>query len=434
VTPEAASARSSARPAPNGSGRWRVAEPVPADQPSRTIAGIDVGAWSATHPFVVDLAIASVVAVVPLVVEATDARGLGATLDAIDVASSAVAFALILLRRRAPFAVLVAAVTAAIWSQVPADDQIVLQVAAFLALYTVASTSSRTIAWTAGTVAAAALFLTATITTPGPWHDGENLEQIAWMVVATAVGDAVRSRRAYVTAMQERAAALQERAERAEEALEEEARRQVVEERLRIARELHDVVAHHIAVINVQAGVATHLMRDDPTGAEEALAHVRRGVSRVLDEISDILSVLRQSDDPTTSTDPLPTLDQLDRLIASFTSVGLEVEWHTAGARQPVAPAVELAAYRIVQESLTNAHRHGRGPRACLRVAYAPHMLSVEVLNDADPDRRTGGRPGHGIIGMRERVAAAGGTIDVGTTTDGRFRVHATLPVSGEDR
>jgi signal transduction histidine kinase len=432
--PEPTSARSSTRPAARGSGRRRVTEPIPGARRSRTIADIDVRSWSATHPFVVDLALASVVAVVPLVVEATDARDAGATLDAVDVASSAVAFALILLRRRAPLPVLVAAVIATVWSQVPADDQIVLQVAAFLALYTVASTSSRAIAWTAGTVAAAALFLTATITTPGPWHDGENLELIAWMVVATAVGDAVRSRRGYVTAMQERAAALQERAERAEEALEEEARRQVVEERMRIARELHDVVAHHIAVINVQAGVATHLMRDDPAGAEEALAHVRHGVNGVLDEISGILSVLRRPDDPTTSMDPLPTLDQLDRLIASFTSVGLEVEWHTAGARQPVAPAVALTAYRIVQESLTNAHRHGRSPHACLRVDYTPDKLSVEVLNDADPDRRTTGRQGHGIIGMRERVAAAGGTIDVGPTTDGRFRVYATLPVTGDDR
>jgi signal transduction histidine kinase len=407
---------------------------VPAEQRSRTIAGIDVRAWSATHPLVVDLAIASVVAVAPLIFEAVDAGEVGATLDAVDVVTSSVAFALILLRRRAPLPVLVAALIAGVWSLVPDDDQAVLRVAAFLAVYTVASTSSRAIAWTAGTVAAAALFLTATITTPGPWHDGESLELVAWMGVATAAGDAVRSRRAYVTARQERATALRERAERAEQALEEESRRQVVEERLRIARELHDVVAHHIAVINVQAGVAAHLVRDDPGGAEEALAHVRRGANSVLDELSGILSVMRRPDDPTTSTDPLPTLDQLDRLIAGFTGVGLDVAWHTSGARQRVAPAVALAAYRIVQESLTNAHRHGRNPRASVRVDYHRDTFSVEVLNDASTDRPPSGRQGHGIVGMRERVAAAGGTIDVGPTTDGRFRVYATLPVTGDGR
>ncbi len=371
---------------------------------------------------------------VPLVVEATDARNVGASLDAIDLASSALAFTLIVIRRRAPLPVLGVALIAAIWSAVPTDDQIVLQVAAFLVLYTVASTSNRTIAWTAGGIAATALFLTATITTPGPRLDGESLEPVAWMVVATAVGDAVRSRRSYVTAMQDRATAMEERAERAEQALEEEARRQVVEERMRIARELHDVVAHHIAVINVQAGVASHLVHDDPAGAQEALGHVRRGASSVLDEMSDILNVLRRPDELTASTDPLPTLDQLDRLIADFGAAGLEVEWHTAGARRRLAPANTLAAYRIVQESLTNAHRHGRGARAVLSIVYEPDAVSIEVLNDIATSRSTGGRPGHGIIGMRERIGAAGGTIDVGPTDDGRFRVHATLPVARDDR
>src|SRR5690606_17389105 len=140
----------------------------------------------------------------------------------------------------------------------------------------------------------------------------------AWAGVATAAGDAVRSRRAYALARQERAAALQERAERAEQALEEEARRRVAEERMRIARELHDVVAHHIAVINVHAGVAAHLLRDDPTRAEEALTHVRRGAASVLDELSSILDVIRQPDEATSTTEPVPTLDDLPRLIGDL--------------------------------------------------------------------------------------------------------------------
>lgn len=375
--------------------------------------------------------IATVLSTVLLFFEAVDGSEVGATLSAIDFVYCAIASVLILLRRLAPLTVLAVALAGAVWSLFPDDDQVVLRVAACLALYTVAATSSRKIAWTVGAVTAVVLFVAAVIANPGPWSNGDNLQQIAWMVVATAVGDAVRSRRAYLVARQERAMALRERAERE---LEEEARRQVIEERLRIARELHDVVAHHIAVINVQAGVATHLLRDNPAGAEEALAHVRRGAKSVLEELSGILNVMRRTDDPTTSTDPLPTLDQLDRLIAGFTAVGLEVGWQTTGTRQSIAPAVALAAYRIVQESLTNAHRHGRNARASLRVEYQPDTLCIEILNDPGTDRPPTGRRGHGIIGMHERVAAAGGTIEVGPTVDGRFRVYVTLPVIGDER
>jgi signal transduction histidine kinase len=375
----------------------------------------------------VDLAIATTVCAGALIFEAVDAGDVGASLDAVDVATCALAAALIMLRRRAPLPVLGVAVTAAAWSLIPNDEQGVLPVAAILVLYTVASTSDRRTAWVAGATTAAALYLTAAITSAGPWYDGENLELIAWTAVATAAGDAVRSRRAYNLARQERATALEDRAERAERALEEEARRRVIEERMRIARELHDVVAHHIAVINVQAGVAAHLLRDDPTGAEEALTHVRRGAASVLDELSGILSVIRQSDD-TVTTDPLPTLDDLQHLIADFAKVGLEIEWHTAGAPRPVAPAIGLAAYRIIQESLTNAHRHGCRHHATLRLTYELDAVRLEVLNDIDDERLVATGRGHGTAGMRERVGAAGGTIEIGRTAGGQFRVRASLP------
>jgi signal transduction histidine kinase len=407
---------------------------IPESRRMQRFGVIDARSWSAHHPVVVDLAIATAVTVAALIFEASDAAEVGATLDVVDIAACAIAFALIVLRRRAPLPVLAVAVVAGVWSLVPDDDQGVLRVATCLALYTVASTSTRAVAWTAGAVAAAALFLTATVTSVGPWYEGDSLELIAWTAAATAVGDAVRSRRAYAIAREERATALRERAERAELALEEESRRQVVEERLRIARELHDVVAHHIAVISVQAGVATHLVRTDPAGAEQALEHVRRGASSVLDELGGMLSVMRQPDDLPSPKDPLPTLDQLDRLIADFTGAGLQVEWHTTGTPHRLAPAVSLAAYRIVQESLTNARRHGSDPRVCLSVDHHPETVSIDVLNHTAAGRPSSGPRGHGIIGMQERVAAAGGTIELGPTTDGRFRVHATLPVTGDDR
>jgi signal transduction histidine kinase len=390
------------------------------------VSGID-RSWPALRPVVADLAIAAAVCAGGLIYELVDVDDVGARLNAVDFVTCAGAAALILLRRRAPLTVLVVAVIAAVWSLIPDDDPGVLRVAASIALYTVASTSGRRTAWTAGVATAAALYVTAAITSPGPWYDGENLELIAWASVATAAGEAVRSRRAYNLARQETATALRDRAERAEHALEEEARRQVIEERMRIARELHDVVAHHIAVINVQAGVAAHLLRDNPTGAQEALTHVRRGAASVLDELSSILSVIRQPDEATSTTDPLPTLDDLQRLIADFGKVGLEIEWHTAGARRPVAPTIGLAAYRIIQESLTNAHRYGCHQRATLRLTYERDALRIEILNDIDTDRSIGTRRGHGTVGMRERIAAAGGTIEIGPTAGGQFRVHATL-------
>ena len=398
-----------------------------------SLSGID-RSWPSLRTVAVDLAIAATVCAGALIFELVDAGDVGASLDAVDFATCAVAAALILLRRRAPLPVLVVAVIAAVWSLIPDDDHGVLRVAAFVAMYTVASTSDRRTAWMAGAATSVALYVTAAITSDGPWYDGENLEVIAWTAVATAAGDAVRSRRAYNLARQERATALEERAERAERALEEEARRRVIEERMRIARELHDVVAHHIAVINVQAGVAAHLLRDNPTGAEEALTHVRRGAASVLDELSSILSVIRQSDEATSTTDPLPTVDDLQRLIADFAKVGLETEWHTAGAPRPVAPAIGLATYRIIQESLTNAHRHGCHHRATLRLTYDLDALRIEILNDIDAHRPVGARRGHGTVGMRERVAAAGGTIEIGPTAGGQFRVHATLPTEQAGR
>lgn len=214
------------------------------------------------------------------------------------------------------------------------------------------------------------LFVAAVITKSTSWYDGENLELVVWAGIATAVGDAVRSRRAYVAAMQDRA-------ERAEQALEEEARRQVVEERLRIARELHDVVAHHIAVINVQAGVATHLLRDDPAGAEAALAHVRQGGRSVLDELAGILNVLRQPDDRSESMEPLPTLDQLDQLVATFAAAGLRIESRTVGARRtiPTRPRARRLPDRagIVDQRPATRARRPRRPAGGLHTGCADH-------------------------------------------------------------
>ena len=234
-----------------------------------------------------------------------------------------------------------------------------------------------------------------------------------------ATGIAVRNQRAVV-------AAAQERARIAEQTREEEAQRRVTEERMRIARELHDVVAHHISVVNVQAGLARHLLPTDPAAADAALANVRDAAALVLRETGSILGLLRTTEDAA-GTEPAPGADRLDALVAESRQAGLDVEWSQRGTSRPLAPAADLAAYRIAQEALTNARRHGTG-RARLVVSWTDGGLVIEVRNPL-PDNRSQAPAsgGHGLVGMRERVTAAGGRLDVGAS-GGSFAVRAELP------
>jgi signal transduction histidine kinase len=247
-----------------------------------------------------------------------------------------------------------------------------------------------------------------------------DLPIVAWSVMAVAIGDAVRSRRAYL-------AAVEERARRAEKSREEEARRRVVEERLRIARELHDLVAHRMAVINVQAGVASHLLRSRPEEAEQALLIARESASEVLDELGEMLSVLRNVDDPEAPVEPAPTLRDLGTLVESFASAGLEVSWESSGTLEGVPDSVQLALFRLAQEGLTNAQRYGDG-RASLRVERTPSAVDVTIANRIAGDAGPAAGSGYGLLGMRERVAAVGGTVEIGPTEDGWFRVAAHIP------
>ena len=186
---------------------------------------------------------------------------------------------------------------------------------AVIALYTVASRTDRPTTWRVGLLTMAVLTGAAMLFGSTPWYAQENLGIFAWTGMAAAAGDAVRSRRAFVDA-------IRERAERAERTREEEARRRVAEERLRIARELHDVVAHHIALVNVQAGVASHVMDKRPDQAKEALAHVREASRSALNELRATVGLLRQSGDPEAPTEPAPGLGVLDELVDTFRQAG----------------------------------------------------------------------------------------------------------------
>ncbi len=221
---------------------------------------------------------------------------------------------------------------------------------------------------------------------------------------------------------------------------EERARRTLLEERNRIARELHDVVAHHMSVISIQAQVAPHLVQDPPDELKENLAGIRQNAVEALTELRRVLDVLR-SEHPAADADPAdgsgraphapqPTLGRLEALVENTRAAGLTVTTEVTGARRPLPPGVELSAYRIVQEALSNVLRHAPGATAHVTLAYGPGALRVEVVNTAptrEPPPSAGA--GHGLLGMRERAVMLGGTLTAGPWSGRGYRVEARLPV-----
>jgi signal transduction histidine kinase len=235
----------------------------------------------------------------------------------------------------------------------------------------------------------------------------------------------MRNRRLYSEQLEERAAAL-------ERDREEQARRAVADERLHIARELHDVVAHSMGVIAVQASVGEHVIDDNPAEAKRALEAIS-GVSRsTLAEIRRMLGVLRETDDDTGASPayaPAPGLDDLERLVGEVDRAGVRVAVAYEGERVELPRGVDLTAYRIVQEALTNVMKHAGPAAAEVKVSYAPGELDLEIIDDGRGiNGRADGRRGHGLLGMRERVAVYGGTIDAGPKPGGGFRVAVRLP------
>jgi signal transduction histidine kinase len=212
-------------------------------------------------------------------------------------------------------------------------------------------------------------------------------------------------------------------------ARQDETERRADQERLRIAQEVHDVVGHGLAVINLQAGVALHVVGRRPEQAEVALAAIKRSSKEALEELRGTLAVFRRPDNGGGPWRPAPGLGQLQALAAAMAEGGLPVQVTVTGHPAGLPAAVELAAYRIVQESLTNVVRHAGSATATVRVGYQPDALVVEI---ADTGGRAAGaaRPtGYGIAGMRERAAAVDGTLQAGPSGDGGFLVRARLPL-----
>jgi signal transduction histidine kinase len=200
------------------------------------------------------------------------------------------------------------------------------------------------------------------------------------------------------------------------------------EERLRIARELHDVLAHNVSLINVQAGVALHLLDGQPERARPALEAIKEASSETLSEMRSVLSIMRRpGEQPPRS--PTAGIDGLGELVARTTAAGIAVETTVSGDPRPVPASVDLAVYRIVQEALTNVARHARPAAAVVRLEYGDDDLTVEVSDNGEHRSEGNGAAGNGIAGMRERVAALGGEFSAGPRPEAGFRVKARLPV-----
>jgi signal transduction histidine kinase len=214
----------------------------------------------------------------------------------------------------------------------------------------------------------------------------------------------------------------------------ERARRMVLEERTRIARELHDVVAHHMSVVAIQAEAAPYRVPDLPDELTASLADIRANALRALDELRRILGVLRAGRDDGQAA-PQPTLDGLGELVAGVRQAGLAVETAVAGTPRPLPAGVEVSAYRILQEALSNAIRHASGSDVRVEIAYAPAALRLDVVNGPPPRAAasTLPGPGHGLLGMRERAAGLGGDLTAGPTPVGGYAVTAVLPLPPEE-
>jgi signal transduction histidine kinase len=283
----------------------------------------------------------------------------------------------------------------------------------------------RTAAWAITGGAVAVIAALAPFLPLGPfrlhtWSFTHTLGALTWLLLLLTGAELLRIR--------------SERAAEARRMRAEEERRQASEERLRIARELHDVLAHSISMINVQAGVALHLMDERPEQARTALTAIKDASKEALSEVRSVLGVLRQVDESAPRS-PTAGLDRLDDLLARARGAGLTVRTQTTGARRPLPAGTDLAAFRIVQEAVTNVTRHaGPGVTARVHLTYGEDGLRIEVDDDgrgAPGDLPTGG---NGIAGMRERVSALGGELSVGPNDDGRgFHVRARLPLDPEE-
>lgn len=336
------------------------------------------------------------------------------------LAVSVVGGAALALRRRAPL--LTVAVTGAATLTYLALGLLIPPMALIIAAYTAGRLGARPASlWVVGATLLLALPVLAFV---GLLQASNTLVAIG---AAYILGDRQRTRRNYLAGLEDRAARLErERDDRD--------RLAVAAERSRIARELHDVVAHSVSVMVVQAGAARHNLTRNPQRAAEAIAEVEDTGRRSLHELRRLLGVLREADGEVALA-PQPGLGNLDELVAGFTDAGLPVRLQREGAPRPLARGVDLSLYRIVQEALTNALKHAAASRVLVRLRYAADEVTVAVEDDGrGVEEGALADGGHGLVGMRERAALLGGHLALGPRPEGGFSVVLTLPLEPAPR
>jgi signal transduction histidine kinase len=345
----------------------------------------------------------------------------------------ALGYALVLLhtlplaaRRRFPGAVLALGVASGLAVAALGVEPIVLGLAILVAVYSVAAYGDRWVSL-AG-LAAAELGSAAVQLTPGRFQNPTVISNGLVIGAAWLLGHFVGRRRAYTARLEKTAELERTRAEQA--------RRAVAEERLRLARELHDVVAHSISVIAVQSGVGAHIAATQPEEAAKALAAIEATSRAALTELRRLLGVLRQEGEPEGDLAPVPGLADLDALLAEVAKAGLGVRLKVEGTPSPLPAGIDLSAYRIVQEALTNVVKHAGPARAQVTIRYRDREVVVEVTDDGRgvtaPTGNGRARVGHGLIGMTERVQVFGGDLEAGPRPGGGFRVAARLPLADQ--
>ncbi|WP_405728983.1 sensor histidine kinase [Streptomyces sp. NBC_00028] len=291
-------------------------------------------------------------------------------------------------------------------------------------LYRLAAQADARTTHAYGFTTVAALICASVITDP---NDLQVAGPLLWLLLPLAWGHTARLQAAYLEAVQARA-------EHAERTREEEARHRVVEERMRIARDLHDVVAHHMILANLQAGAAARFSHTRPEQSREVLAELNGTITSALRELRATVGVLRQDDEPHSAPmDPAPGLDRLPELIAGCESAGIKVTVTAEGQPRPLSPGVDLTAFRIVQEALTNVTKHAVSKAAHIRLEYTHARLLITVTNEeaatGPASAGFGSGRGFGLMGMRERANSVGGELRAGPRAAGGFEVTTALPL-----
>ena len=376
------------------------------------------------HPWWTDSLLAfflTFVSVVSVVVSHTKPGG-GHSVPVLEVILVPFTTAPIAIRRYRPLAVLAITVSAAVLMLILTSKS-QFPVGVLVALYTVASRCDRPVSIRAAEWVALPIIV-AVIVSNGP-HAGRVIPELAVFAIAWVLGDNIRTRRAYLAELEARAARLErEREEKAERA--------VIDERARIARELHDVIAHNVSVMVVQASAGEEVFDTNPAKARESLSAVASTGRAALTELRRLLGVIRAEEEreQVPAYTPQPGIEYLDELVRQVNETGLAVELSVLGEPRELPEGVGLCAYRIVQEALTNTLKHSGATHAEVSLRYVSDALELRVLDDGDGTAPVNGEgSGHGLIGMRERVALFGGELTVRPRPHQGYEVQARIPL-----